>query len=171
MNRQQKEDLVGTLKQQFGASSAAYVVGYKGLPVSALQKLRKDLRNKGGSFKVVKMRLLKRALDTKELDPYFKEQRAVVFATQEPTAIAKTLQQFAEQNEKFEIVGGYFEHEVCDKETVRFIATLPAREVLLAQLVGTMQAPISRCVGLLNIMMSRLVIVLAQIAEKKQKES
>lgn len=175
MNRQQKEQLIDVLRAEFAQASAAYVVGYKGLPVSAVQALRKQLHRKGAHFKVAKMRLVKRAINEEQamtdFTPFLKEQRAVIFATQEPTAIAKMLYDFAKENEKFEIVGGFFDREVCDKDTVQFIAQLPSREALLAQLVGTAQAPISRCVGLCNIMIQRLVVVLAQIAEKKQKES
>ena len=175
MNRQQKEDLVSTLRHGFEQSKAVYLVGYQGLPVVVLQSLRRELRHNGGSFKVAKMRLIKRAInqDKNLVDfmPYLKEQRAVIFAQHEPTAIARTLHQFAQNNEKFEIIAGYFEKEVCDKATVQFLATLPAREVILAQLAGTMNAPIGRCVGVLDAMLRRLVIVLAQIVEKKQKES
>lgn len=175
MKRQQKEQLIDVLRTGFQKASAAYVVGYKGLPVSAVQILRKQLHKQGGSFKVAKMRLVKRAIEGEstmaDFTPFLKEQRAVVFAMQEPATIAKILNDFATKNEAFQIIGGYFEREVCDKGTVQFIATLPSREVLLAQLVGTAQAPIARCVGLCNIMIQRLVVALAQIVEKKQKES
>ena len=175
MNRQQKEQSIDALHAGFSKANAAYVVGYKGLPVCAIQALRKQLRISGGDFKVAKMRLVRRAIGGEstltDFAPFLKEQRAVVFAMQEPTAVAKILFDFAKKNEAFQIIGGYFEREVCDKDTVQFIAMLPSREVLLAQLVGTMQAPISQCVGLCSIMIQRLVITLAQVVEKKQKES
>ncbi len=84
MNRQEKTELVTALKDQFSKSSGSVVVGYKGLTVNQLQKLRKGIRQNKGSFKVTKARLMKLAaqdIDNAQLlIPYFKDQIGLVFA-------------------------------------------------------------------------------------------
>ena len=175
MNRQQKEILIDSLKKGFAESEAAYVIGYSGLSVNSLQELRGKLRASGARLKVAKMRLFKRALGEGAMfegfKPFLVEQRGIVFASKEPTSVAKVLYDFAKANEKLDIVLGYVDKEFLDQATVKYIATLPSREVLLAQVVGTMQAPIRQFVGVLNMLVVRLLIVLKQIAEKKEKEA
>ena len=175
MNRQDKESLIDALKKEFAQSEAAYLVGYSGLSVNSMQILRGKLREKGARLKVAKMRLFKRALSDdavyEGLVPHLREQCGVVFAQQEPTSIAKVLFDFSKENEALNIVLGCVEREVLDASGVRYLATLPPRDVLLAQVVGTMQMPITLFVGVLNMLLVRLLFVLKQIAEKKEKEA
>ncbi|HBR70234.1 TPA: 50S ribosomal protein L10 [Candidatus Dependentiae bacterium] len=175
MNRQEKEALVDSLRKNFDQAEAAFLVGCSGLSVNVMQDLRSKLRGKGARLKVAKMRLVKRALSDNAayegFMPYLHEERGVIFAQQEPTAVAKVLHDFVKDNENFDIVLGYVEKEYLDADTVKYLATLPSREILLAQVVGTMQMPITQFVGVLNMMLVRLLVVLKQIAEKKEKEA
>jgi len=175
MNRQQKESLIEALKKDFTQAQAAYLVGYSGLSVNVLQELRSKLREKGAHFKVAKMRLMKRAIDEasplKDFMPHLREQRGIIFVSQEPTAIAKLLYDFAHNNEQLDIVFGYVEREFLDKEAIKYLATLPSREILLAQVVGTMQAPIVQFASMMNMLIVRLLFVLKQIADKKEKQA
>ena len=175
MNRQEKESLVDTLKKDFAQSEAAYLVGYSGLSVNAMQDLRGKLRDKGARLKIAKMRLVKRALADDAVYegfmPHLKEQCGVIFAEEEPTGVAKVLYDFSKDNDNLNVVLGFVEREYLDADAVKYLATLPPREVLLAQVVGTMQMPITQFVGVLNMLLVRLLVVLKQIAEKKEKEA
>ena len=175
MNRQQKEQLVGVLKKGFDDSVASYVVGCQGLSVNAIRDLRSRLRKYGAQLKVAKKRLVKRALadnqDLKIFVPFLREQRGVVFVSQEPTAVAKTLHDFAKEYESLQLVAGYVDRELLDIKGIEQLALLPSREVLLAQVLGTMQAPIKQCAGLLHLMLVRLAVVLQQVAQKKEQEA
>jgi len=175
MNRQQKEALINVLKKGFTGSEAAYLVGYHGLSVNLMQDLRGKLRDKGAQLKIAKMRLIKRAIDEgsllKDFLPHLQKQRGIVFVSQEPAAVAKVLNDFAKANEQLDLVFGYVEREFLDREAIKYLATLPSREVLLAQVVGTMQAPITQFAVVLNMFVVRLLFVLKQVAEKKEKEA
>lgn len=172
MNRQQKEATIQSLKERFSQSNAAFVVGYSGLSVVDMQKLRSELRKDGGILKIAKARLLKRAVgdleDDSALTPYLKEQIGVVFASDEAPAVAKVLSMFSKSNKALQLVVGRLDGEVLDREGIMRIATLPSKEVLRAQLCRTLQAPITRLVFGLNMQIMQLLLVLKQVAEKKK---
>ena len=98
------------ITDMFKNNQAAFLVQYKGLTVSQIQKLRKDLYQKGGKLQVAKARLMKRAAepveDAQQLSAYFKEQVGLVFAHQEPPTIAKLLYDFSKENQDLKISCG-----------------------------------------------------------------
>lgn len=163
MNRAEKQNVIESLQNDFSKSNAAFLVGVKGLSVTQIQALRKDLRPQGGKLKITKARLMKIAANNvKEdiLDPFFKDQIGVVFAGSEPSAIAKILYNFAKQNEALKIVAGSVEKQLFDKQLITRIAQLPSKEVLLAQLCGTLKAPIAK-----------LAIVIDALAKKGSEQA
>ncbi len=172
MNREQKEAVIQSLKENFTSKPALFLVGYKGLTVAQIQSLRNELRQKGGTFKVAKTRLMKRAADGVEgadvLISFFKEQVALVFADQEPPAVAKVLKDFSNQHNKLQLVAGVFEQKLLDKEAITLIASLPPKEVLLAQVCGAIKAPISGLVGVLNMLLMKPILVFKQIEAQKK---
>lgn len=159
MNREEKALLVASLKNDFAQSKAAFLVNYQGLTVEQVKNLRKGLRSKGGRMKIAKARLIKMAAqDNPEINvmlPYFKEQIGVIFVQDEPQSIAKVLNDFAKENEKLTIVAGSLESKLVDKATIVRIASLPSREVLLAQLCGTLKAPIAKLAFVLKMVQSK----------------
>lgn len=171
MNRQQKEGLVALLRQEFTDAQASFLVDYKGLTVNNLYALRKELRKKDGSLKIAKARLMKRAIDGIEgvdaLSDYLNGQIGMVFANKDIAGIAKALHTFAQENEKLRLLAGFVDARVLNAQNVVRIASLPPKDILLAQLCGTMKAPINNFVGTLNMLVVRLLVVLKQIAEKQ----
>jgi len=171
MNRQQKEAVVDNFKNLFTNSKATFLVNYKGLSVSQMQTLRNNLRNAGGALKVTKARLMKIAANEiegiSEFKGNFKNQVGLVFVKNEVPDVAKQLVDFSKQDKTLKIVSGFFESKVLTKEEITFLASIPPRDVLLSQLVGTLQGPISSFVRLLDILTPRLVNILKQISEKK----
>lgn len=172
MNRQQKEAVVASLQENLGQSAASFIVGVSGLTVEQLEGLRKNLRQEGGKLQVAKVRLMKRALQNadyaEELKPYLKEQIALVFAQNEAPAIAKVLCGFAKDHERFSVVAGCMDASVLDRDAVKMIASLPSREVLLAQVAATLNAPISGLACALHQIIARLVYVLKAIEGQKR---
>lgn len=174
MNRQQKSEFVESLKKDFTASESAFLVSYKGLSVSQLESLRKDLRAQGARLQIAKMRLVKRAvegLDSQVLVPMLQEQLGLVFVAQESPSVAKVLSKFAKDNEALALMGGCLGARALDKDAVLSLAKLPSREQLLAQLCGTLQAPIAGFASVLSQQLSRLVNVVDAIAKQKEKQS
>ncbi len=170
MNRQQKEAVVKNISGQLKESNASFLIDYKGLSVAQLQSLRSNLRQFDGVIKITKARLMKIAAQEIEgIDGFrgnFKEQVGLVFVKGEVPAVAKELVEFSKKNEQLDIVSGFFESKTMTREQIGYLASLPSREVLLGQLVGTLQAPVAKFARLLNQMIVRLVYSLDQVAKK-----
>ena len=156
MNRQQKKSVVELFNKNFSASKGVFFVDYCGLTVVQMQQLRRQLREKGGSLKVAKMRLVKRALDGvadfSELSAYCKNQVGVVFAQDEAevTNVAKALNDFAKAHASLGLVAGCVDAEVLNTAGIVRIASLPSKDVLLAQLCGVLQAPVIQLAAVLE---------------------
>lgn len=163
MNKHQKEQIVSFIKGKFEESSATFIVGYRGMSVNDLQTLRKQLRETGGSLKITKMRLVKRAAlgidNVEKMDNFFKDQVGVVFAKQDPLSIAKVLYNFAKENKALSLVVGCFDGQLFEKGSLDRIAKLPSREILLSKLCGTMLAPIAN-----------LAVCLKMLSDKKSEQ-
>jgi large subunit ribosomal protein L10 len=174
MNRQQKALLIDYLKQEFTECPGSFLIGYQGMTVADMQTLRKELRQAGSAIKVAKNRLARRAIDglegASELSPLLKQQLGIVFAHKDPAATAKLLHDFSKKKNTLKLVAGCVERELLTKEDVVILAQLPPREVLLAQLLGTMQAPIATYARLLHALLARLLYVTQAIADKKAAE-
>jgi large subunit ribosomal protein L10 len=171
MNRQEKQKIIDAFKSDFQQSQASFVVSMQGMTVEAVQKLRRELFGQSGSIKVAKNTLLKRATSDlpgiNDLAPYFKDQIAIVFAHKDAPAVAKVLYTVAKEQEKLKLQAGALDTRFIAAEQIEFLATLPSREVLLAKLCGTLQAPIAQYVSLLNQMIVRLLWVMKEIEKKK----
>ncbi|MGE0206263.1 MAG: 50S ribosomal protein L10 [Candidatus Babeliales bacterium] len=171
MNRQEKKQMIDTLKNDFEKSNASFLVGYKGLTVSQLADLRKKLRPEGASLHVAKVTLMRRAIAdipvSNELSSLLGGQIAVVFAQKEVPSVAKVLSDFTKETETFSLIGGYFESSVLSQDSIKQLASLPSREVLLAQVCGTLKAPISKFAQVLNTILVRPLVVLKEIEKKK----
>jgi large subunit ribosomal protein L10 len=172
MNRQQKEQVIASLQNEFQQSNASFVIGYRGLTVSQLSDLRKKLDAAQGTLQVAKITLIKRAIANKSnegVGSYLSDQVALVFAKKESPAVAKILSEFAKEHEKFKILGGSYESGLLTKEQVELFARIPAREVLLAQLCGTLKAPLMTLACLLNNVVAGLPRALQEVQKKKSE--
>lgn len=171
MNRKEKTSLIGLLQDDFSNSQAAFLIGYQGLTVAQLQTLRKEVRAQGGKVKVAKNRLVRRAINDldgiSDLSGQLKNQLGVVFAGEGFTNVAKVLVNFSKENAAFSLVAGCLSSELISKEKISQLATLPSKEVLLAQLCGTLNAPISGVVGALNMVVLKPLWALKQVADQK----
>lgn len=170
--REQKERDQQRLVESLDSAKLAVLTDYRGLDVSASEELRAHLRDKGINFVVAKNTLLKRAaqLSAKEITELeiFSGPMAVAFGADEVEA-AKVIADFAKEHPELEIVGGIDEAgAVISKEAVMALAQLPSREQLIAQVVGTVAAPLSGMVRVMNGNLSGLVYALSAIQEKKE---
>jgi large subunit ribosomal protein L10 len=115
---------------------------------------------------------MKRAVDgmsgIEDLTPYFKEQIGLVFVSDKIAEVAKILTDFSKEHQALKLVAGCVEETVVPKEKISAIASLPPREVLLAQVCGTIKAPISNFANVLNMQVLRLLWTLKQVEQKKQ---
>ncbi|NLY10148.1 MAG: 50S ribosomal protein L10 [Firmicutes bacterium] len=171
MARPEKVVIVEEIKERLDSVQGAVIVDYRGLNVAAVTELRKQLRDAGVEFKVLKNTLTRRAAEEKGLDdllPLLNGPTAIAFGYNDPVAPAKILNNFARTNPALELKGGLLEGKVLDVNGVKALAELPSREELLAQVVRGMQAPIA---GMVNVLQGTIRnFVYALEAVRKQKE-
>lgn len=172
MNRQEKQICVDAIKQEFLGSSAAFIVGVQGLTVQQIHGLRASLRKQHGTLRVVKNTLSRRALvdiaAVKGLEDHLSNQVALVFAHEDPAATAKLLCAYAKEHTKLAIVAGCLDARVMDQDMVKYLGTLPSREIVIAQACGALQAPIANHIGLLKQLIARFLMVLKAIETSKE---
>ena len=143
---EQKKAVVAELSDRLKNSVAGVVVNYKGITVADDTKLRKELREAGVKYTVVKNTLLKRACEDVGLDgltPVLEDTTAIATSAEEYVAAARILCGYAEKNKKFTVKSGYLDGEVIDIDKIVGLSKLPSREVLLANVLGAFQAPIA----------------------------
>ena len=166
----EKQEYVAQLTEKLKNSVAGVVVSYKGISVADDTKLRRELRNAGVDYAVVKNTMLHRAAENvgySELDPVLHGSTALALSATDYVAAAKILSKFAETNKKLELKAGFVEGKVIDANGVKALAEMPSKEVLIAQVLGGLNAPITSFVGVLNANLRGLVVALNAIAEKK----
>jgi len=173
MNRQQKEAVVADFKKMFTSSQATFLVRYQGLTVADMLSLRRALRESGGRLKITKARLMKLAAQGIEgIEPFkdnFKDQIGLVFALDQAPSVAKQLYRFAKEHEALQILSGFFESKCLAKEEVEFLASIPSREVLLAQLASVLQAPVAGLASVMQALILQLLYALKAVAAEKSR--
>lgn len=169
---QQKEQLVAELSEKLGGSIAGVLVDYKGINVADDTKLRKELREAGVEYTVIKNGILRRACEKagfESLKDVLVGTTALATSKEDAVAPAKILNKYAEASKgKFTIKAGFVEGNVIDEKAVADLAKLPSREELIAMTLRGLNGPISGLVNVLNGNIRGLAIALGQILEQKQ---
>ena len=169
MNKQQKGAEVEELAQRFKRASMALVSEYKGMTAAEATELRRRLRAVRGELRVAKNTLVRRAIkDTQfaSLEEKLGGPVGVILSFEDPVAVAKTIVSFKDAGDKLKVRAGVLSGRPISLEDVRALATLPPKEVLMAQLLGLLQAPGSQLVRLLNEPGSALARVIDAIGKK-----
>jgi large subunit ribosomal protein L10 len=174
MKRQEKEAKVEDLTGKVKASNAMLLADYRGITVDEARALRNGLREVGARYEVVKNSLMSRAVDdagAPELKEMLEGPTAIAFCEEEVAPPAKVLVQMAKEIKPLEVKGGIFEGELVDAEKIKFLASLPPRDVLIAQLLGGLQGPIRGLATVCAGPIRGLVTVLQRIQEQKEGEA
>lgn len=143
---------------------------FTGLNVADISELRNACRENNVTFRVIKNTLAKRSfseLGVEGIDPLLEGPTAIAISTVDEVTPAQVLKKFADDYELPRFKGGYVAGRIIDEKEVVRLASLPGREVLLAQVVGTFQAPVQGLVGVLSASLRNLVGALNAISEKK----
>jgi len=172
ISKQKKTELIAQYIEQLKQSQGIILADYRGLSVSDMSDIRHTMRPIGGKFQVVKNRLL--ALALKEVEMSLPEEwltgpTAVGFCHDEIPPVAKVLTGAAKKLETLRIKGGLMGTSVIAAEQVRAIANLPPREVLLAQVLGTINAPASQMAGVVASGIRQVLNVLQAYVDKLQE--
>lgn len=173
MARPDKVESVAELKEFIQNSQIAVLTNYVGIKAGQATELRRRLRNENVTFKVFKNTLARRALDELSLSAAaaFMEGPTAWAFSKDPVAPARILQEFAKEVPVVQMRGGVLEGKPVSQAQLAALASLPSREVLLGQLVGTIAAPMRNLLGVLSATPRNLVSVLDQIRKQKEGEA
>ena len=142
---EQKQAIVADLAEQLKNSPAGFVVNYQGITVEDDTKMRKALRAAGVNYMVMKNSLTGRACDEvglSDMKQYLTGMTAIAIGTTDAVAPAKVLKEYAEKIESFNILAGYLDGKVVDDATVKQLADIPSKEVLIAKFLGSIKSPL-----------------------------
>ncbi len=169
-SRVSKDKMIGEIEKELKNRPIFFVAQHGTISASLLDKLRAKLRATNTRYLVVKNSLGKRALDKanfKNLSESLNGACGIAFSSGDMIASSKVLVDFSKENETFKIQAAFLNGEVVGSDRVKILASLPSREVLIAKLVGTAKAPLSRFVGVLSGTIKKIVTVLDAVAKKK----
>ena len=160
LNLEGKKEVVSEVAAQVSKAQTMVLAEYRGTSVAQLTKLRSDARAKGVYMRVLKNTLARRAVVGTPFEVAAdKMVGPLIYSfSVDAVAAAKVVSDFAKGNEKFAIMAGAYGGKILDKEGVQTLASIPSKEVLLSQLLGLMQSP-----------MSGLARVILAVAEKKSE--
>ena len=153
-----KQPIVDEISATIKDAQSVVVVDYRGLTVAQDTQLRKQLREANVSYKVYKNTLVSRAIKGTEfesLNEVLEGPNAFAVSTEDATAPARILAEFAKKNPELEIRAGIVEGTYYDANAMKAIAAIPSRDVLISKLLGSLKSPITNLARVLN-----------QIAEK-----
>ncbi|WP_341279791.1 50S ribosomal protein L10 [Paenibacillus sp. FSL H8-0537] len=142
---QEKQQAVEVITAKLRDSSSAVVADYRGLNVAQVTELRKQLREAGIEFQVLKNSLVRRATEAAglaELNSILTGPTAIAFGNEDAVAPAKILNDFAKKNEALKLKGGVVEGKIVDMDQIKALAELPSRDGLLSMLLSVLQAPV-----------------------------
>ena len=172
--RHEKEYLVNEIVDKIKDSDSLFLTSYLGLNAESITELRKECYKGASQYLVVKNRILKIALEkaglevNDEVENVLLKSTAVAFSKEDAVAVAKSLIKFGKDNGLPEMKGGYIEGKWFDDKQVEAFSKLPSREVLLAQLMGALKAPLNGFVSVLSAPMRNFACALKAVGEQKQ---
>lgn len=169
LNLDEKKAVVAEVSAEVAKAQGIVVAEYRGLEVSRMTELRAKARKSGVYLRILKNTLARRAVAGTPFEKLAGQMVGplVYGISSDPVATAKVLNEFARANEKLVIKAGAMPNAVITAKEVKALASMPSREQLIAQLLGTMQAPVAQFVRTLNEVPSRFVRTLAAIRDQR----
>lgn len=171
LNRSEKAAVVEDVSALVASAQSIVLAEYRGLGVEAITGLRKQARGQGVQLRVLKNTLARRAVAGTPFEKLSDQMVGPLIygVAQDPVSAAKVLSDFAKSNDKLVIKAGAMPHSLLDANGVKALATLPSREELLAKLLGTLQAPVTKFVQTLNEVPAKFVRTLAAVQSAKEQ--
>lgn len=173
LNLEGKKEVVAEVSARLAKAQSVIIAEYRGLPVEQITVLRSQARASGVYLRVLKNTLARRAVQGTPFEK-LSDQMIGPLAygiSDDPVSAAKVLHTYAKTNDKLVIKGGAMPNQVMSAKEVGSLAMLPSRDELLAMLMGTMQAPVTKFVQTLNEVPSRFVRTLAAIRDQKESQA
>jgi large subunit ribosomal protein L10 len=172
LNRDSKQQIITEVHDKLKAAKAVFLADFRGMDVEQANALRSELRKVTVEYKVIKNTLLELAskeTDKAALSSYYKGPTAVALSYEDPVSAAKVLSRFAKDNQNvFKLKAGILSGKPITVSDIQALADLPSREVLIAKMLGALNAPATNFVGTLAAVPGSFVRVLNAVREKKQ---
>ncbi len=171
MNREEKAQVIEQLHDKACRAKIALVSDFRGLKVEHMEELRKNLREIGVDFHVVKNTLARQALDNSphvNIKDSFRDCCAIAYGYDDPIVAAKTLVEFERKNQKFALRFGSFEGQFLAPEEIKDLSKLPNREELLSKFLQTCNAVPTNFVGIFANLLRNMLYALQGIKEQKE---
>lgn len=171
-NQLAKVEIVEGIREKFTSAQSAVLIDYRGLTVEEDTEFRRQFRAAGVEYKVLKNTMITRAVEGMDLEgigEHLKGPTAVAFGVADAVAPAKIVNDYIKKTKKMSIKCGVVDGRMVDVAGVQALADLPPREVLLAKMLGSMNAPVTGLVTVLGATLRSLLY--AVNAVKEQKES
>ncbi len=168
--REQKQQDIALLKEEFNGAGNALVVSFQGLTVEKDWELRRTLEKAELNYRVIKNTLGKLAAEGTPLEPlkeHFIGMTAIAYSETDPVGLAKVLSKFAKENAQFKFKAGIVEGRVINVKDVDTLAALPSKEELVSKLMFLLNSPAQRIAVATSGVARNLAIVIKQIAEQK----
>ncbi|OGF14234.1 MAG: 50S ribosomal protein L10 [Candidatus Eisenbacteria bacterium RBG_16_71_46] len=168
-----KEQILRETSERIVGAEGLYLADFSGMNVETLSLLRKRCRERQVQFRVVKNTLLKRAFNARGitgLDPFLNGPTGLVFSPVDTVAPAKILAEFAREFERPRIKAAVVDGRLFDNKAIATLATLPSREVLLSQLLGTFIAPMTQFLAAVEATL-RLPAIMADVLEREKSKA
>lgn len=169
-----KQEVVSEIKDAIQNSKSVSIIEYRGLNVEEISDLRNKYRAEGVSYKVYKNTLVKIALEELGYEGYeefLKGPNGFVFSNEDMVAGPRVSVDFSKDNEKLVVKAGLLDGKVIDQNDLKALAKLPTKEVLIAQVLGTLNAPISGLANVLQGSIRKVVYALNAVKEKQEQEA
>jgi large subunit ribosomal protein L10 len=171
--REQKEQEIAALKEEFKASGNALVINFQGIAVEKDWEMRKALREANLNYRVIKNTIGRLAVEDTPLESlkeHFVGMSAVAYSADDPVGLAKVLSKFAKETDKVKFKAGVVEGRAIKVQDIAALASLPSKEELISKLMFVLNSGAQRLATALNGVPRNLVVVLDQIAKQKGAE-
>ena len=173
LNLEGKKEVVAEVSERLAKAQTVVLAEYRGLPVEQITVLRSQARASGVYLRVLKNTLARRAVQGTPFEK-LADQMVGPLAygiSEDPVAAAKVLHTYAKTNDKLVIKGGAMANYVMNAKEIGNLAMMPSRDELIAKLMGTMQAPVTKFVQTLNEVPGKFVRTLAAVRDQKEKQA
>lgn len=167
----QKEAKVREMNDELTGAKGVLLADFTGMDVATVTALRATLREKGVSYRVVKNTLLKRVCEQRGLTslvPYLEGPIAVAYSTESEVEPARVMVEFAKKHERPAVKAGIIGERLYTREEILAVAALPGRQELLAQVLGTIVAPLSQFLGCVNALLAAPAQLAGELEKQKQ---
>jgi len=173
LNREAKAMVIDDVSAQLAQAQSVILAEYRGLDVANITELRKKARDAGVYLRVLKNTLVRRSVAGTPFEMLADKMVGPLIygISTDPVAAAKVMNDFAKANEVFVIKAGALPNYLMDAAGVKALASMPSRDELLSQLLGTMQAPVAQFVRTLNEVPSKFVRTVAALKTQRESQS